>query len=319
MQRTTTAPALKTGETIGIAAPASCLDAKLLQSGAERLASWGYPVLLDPRLIERHGSFAGSDEVRAELFVKLLRNPEVKAIWCARGGYGVTRLLSQLDTLGAPALLRKKPKVILGYSDITALHLYAFHHAKLKTVHSPVVATKKWLELPKKSQKILQSILAGTMGTGKQSHTLAWPTKLLHPLHGGAMEGRILGGNLTLLSSMAGTPWMPSLKGNFLFFEDCAEPAYKLDRMLTQLHNSGALRGIAGAFVGDLSADVALGKGEKHAWKAVLEDRLASFGVPVLYNLPVGHGRKNEALPLGTLVRLTKAGKIELLEQVLGH
>lgn len=318
MQRISAAPTTK-GSLIGIAAPATCIEKNLLEKGAEKLASWGYAVRKDDRLLHRDRSFAGTDAERAAVLASLIKDPSVRTIWCARGGYGVTRILPLLDRIGIIRAMTRDPKLLIGYSDITALHLYFYERIGLKSLHAPLVATPKWLKLPAAQAKLLQNILAGKMKLGAASHSTSWPTSWLSARPKKAIEGILLGGNLTLLANLAGTPWQPHLKGAILFIEDCAEPPYRIDRMLTQMRNAGMLDGVRAVLVGDLREDVVLKRGEKKtAWKDVLADCLEAWGVPVLIGAPVGHGKHNEPLPLGVLARLTVAGKMELWEQVVG-
>lgn len=304
--------AILPGSMIGIAAPASFLDKKLLRSGMERLASWDYAVQCDPRVLKRDRFHAGTDTVRAEIFDNLVGDSNVRAIWCARGGYGVTRILPLLEKMHTLKKLKKNPKLILGYSDITALHIWAYQAMGLKSLHCPLVATPKWLKLPAPTKKVLQQILTGTLALGKSSYTTRWPTRWLGK--GKNVEGIILGGNLTLLTNFLGTRWQPDLTGSLLFIEDCAEPTYRIDRMIQHLKNSGALNGVRAILVGDLVADAPPApKGMD--WKKVLQNHFKN--IPVLINLPVGHGKKNEPLPLGVKARITNAGKLEILEQVV--
>ena len=307
--------ALKTGSFIGIAAPATCLEPDLLFKGAKKLASLGYNVHFNDQLLKIHRSFAGSDSSRAAVLEELLKNPLIEAIWCARGGYGVTRILSELDRRKAPALLKKHPKVLMGYSDITALHVYFYLRAGIKTLHSPLIATPKWLKLGKKELALHQKILSGKMDLGKKSHSTKWPTHWLEGSSKKSISGILLGGNLSLLATLAGTPWQPNFKNCILFIEDCGEAPYRLDRMLTQLRNAGMLNGVKAVVAGDLTADV-VNPPSKNAWQEVLKDQFIARKIPVLFNLPVGHGKRNEPLPLGIRARISKSGKLEFLEQV---
>jgi muramoyltetrapeptide carboxypeptidase len=247
--------------------------------------------------------------------MRLLKDPSVGVLWCARGGYGATRLLQQLDKLGAPKAMARDPKLLLGYSDATALHLYFYHHNRVASVHCQMPATPKWLKMSSSSDQALQAILAGKMPIGKKSHTADWKPKNFYST-GKRAEGVILGGNLTLLVNMIGTPWQPDLRGALLFIEDCGEAPYRVDRMLTQLENAGMLKGLGGVLLGDFEANVTYREpAEKTYWKGIFQERFACRGIPVLSNLPVGHGKKNEPLPLGIRAEITRDGKLLLLEQ----
>lgn len=315
MQRTSPHKILPGGH-IGIAAPASFFDAKHLYEGMQNLAEWGYAVSCDERILLKDRFHAGPDQTRAEIFNVLCRDKEIRAIWCARGGYGATRILPLLDKMGSARALGKNPKLIIGYSDITALQLWAYKKLGLKSVHAPLIATPKWLKLPHRTKTILQSILTGSLVLGEKSYTRAWPTRWLKIAPKKNIEGIILGGNLTLITNLVGTPWLPSFNGSLLFLEDCAEAPYRIDRMLTQLRNAGALKGVRAVLAGDFTADAPKAPPSKN-WKRILELNFAEQGIPVLWNLPVGHGKRNEPLPLGVKARLTKSGKLELLEQAV--
>lgn len=313
----TTIEAERAQRWIGVTAASTLINPELLDQALPRFARWGYAVRTDDSLLEKFRYFAGSDETRAGSIMRLLTDPSVGAIWCARGGYGATRLLQRLDELGAPKAMAKDPKLLLGYSDATALHLYFYHHNKVPSVHCQMPATSKWQKMTKTADQTLQAILAGKMKTGKNSHTAAWNTKNFYST-GKSSEGIILGGNLTLLVNLIGTPWQANLDGAILFIEDCGEVPYRVDRMLTQLENSGMLKNLRGVLLGDFEADVTYREpAEKKYWKGIFAERFSGRGYPVLHQLPVGHGKKNEPLPLGVRAQITKGGKLQLLEQPL--
>ncbi|NUM87883.1 MAG: LD-carboxypeptidase [Bdellovibrionales bacterium] len=305
------------GDMVGILAPATLVDPHLLHEGAERIGSWGYPVCFDDRILAQERFLAGPDETRARNLHDFVMNPMIRALWCARGGYGVPRILPLLDHLRTAQAMRRDPKPLLGYSDITALHLYFWGRCGLKSVHAPLTATAKFLNPGGGAVRVLRETLDGTAKLGAKCHTAKWPLRPIKPL-GRAVEGTLLGGNLTLIASLAGTPWQPSFRGSILFLEDCAEPAYRLDRMITQLWNSGMLDGLRAVVCGDFEADLVVKTpAEKKWWRAVMEDRFLRRGVPVITGAPVGHGARNEPLPLGVRARVTKAGRLEILEQVV--
>ena len=303
-----------TNRWIGVAAASTVIDPKTLEEGLQRFAEWGYAVRVDDTITAQHRYFAGDDETRANALLRLIQDPSVGAIWCARGGYGATRLLKLLDAARAPTLLPKNPKLLFGFSDVTALHFYFYQHG-LPSVHAPMPATKTWAALPPKTERVLRRLLKGELELGPKSHTAEWKPKILHATNREA-EGVILGGNLSLIATLAGTPWQPKLDGSLLFLEDCGEAPYRVDRMLTQLDNAGMLKKIRGVLLGDFEDGVVYrDETERKYWKGIFLERFAGLGVPVLSNLPVGHGKRNEPLPLGVKGRITKAGRLELLEQ----
>lgn len=306
---------LHTDRWIGVAAASTVIEEKMLEDGLLRFAEWGYPVRVDDSIYERHRYFAGTDATRANALLRLIQDPSVGTIWCARGGFGASRLLKLLDQAKAPALLRRHPKLLLGFSDVTALHFYFYQAAGLASVHAPMPATGRWLELPPRTEKVLRRLLKGQLELGKDSHTAAWRPKTLHHT-GKESEGVLMGGNLSLVATLAGTPWQPKLDNTILFLEDCGEAPYRVDRMLTQLDNAGMLRKLRGVLLGDFEDGVMYREpAERKYWKQIFLERFADLGVPVLTHLPVGHGKHNEPLPLGVKARITKQGKLELLEQ----
>ncbi len=289
---------------IQVVAASTLINEELLVAGLPRFAGWGFPVITDELLTKQYRYFAGTDEERAQAVIRALKNSAVGALWCARGGYGSTRLFSLLDKLGAPKLLRQDPKLVLGFSDATGLQLYAYHHAKVPYVHCQMPATPSWQRMTPSAQRVLHSILVGKMATGKNSHTAHWKTKVVQASR--AARGTLIGGNLT--------PWQPDLNGCILFIEDCGELPYRVDRMLTQLANAGMLKGLRGVLLGDFEADVKYREPkERKYWKDIFAERFCDRGIPVIAGLPVGHGKKNEPLPLGVLAEITKTGKILLL------
>lgn len=299
---------------IGVTAASTVIDPKTLEEGLPRFAEWGYAVRIDDTIFEQERYFAGSDETRAQALLRLIQDPSVGTIWCARGGYGAARLLKLLDQARAPALLKKHPKLLFGFSDVTALHLYFNQHG-LPSVHAPMPATKAWATLPPKTERVLRQILKGSLELGAKSYTAAWRPKILHATKREA-EGNLVGGSLTLLTSLLGTPWQPKLDGSLLFLEDCGEAPYRVDRMLNQLEGAGLLKNIRGVLLGDFEEGVVYrDPAERRYWKEIFLERFAGRGIPVLAGLPFGHGKKNEPVPVGVKARITKAGRLELLEQ----
>ena len=229
-------------------------------------------------------------------------------LWAARGGYGATRLLARLD----PARLRTRPKLLVGFSDVTALLCWAWVHARVPSIHGPVVAQLD--ELPEHDRTRLFDMIAGEV-----------PEPLLADehsavLHGGRVEGVLVPCNLEVLRSLIGTPHMPALAGTILAIEEIGERPYRIDRALTQLLDSGCLRGVVGIVVGDLHACAEPDNGGSQGFSAceVIEERLARLGVPVLTGLPFGHAPgRNAALGFGVRARLdADQGYLEQLEPV---
>lgn len=269
---------------------------------------FGEPTLA-PNLERRCGYFAGDDAERLAALAAALADPQARVIWAARGGYGATRLLGRLD----PARLRDEPKVLVGFSDVTALLCWAWVHARVPSIHGPVVAQLG--ELGEHDRERVFDMIVGEL-----------PEPIFADEHsavlcGGRVEGVLIPANLEVLRSLIGTPHMPSLAGAILAIEEVGERPYRIDRALTQLIESGSLRGVVGVVVGDLHACVEPSEGGSQGFSAaeVVEDRLARLGVPVLTGLGFGHtpGR-NAALGFGVRARLdADQGCLEQLEPVV--
>ena len=242
-----------------------------------------------------------------------IADPSIDAIWCIRGGYGVTRILDRV----AFQPLRDRPKAIVGYSDITALLLAAVRHAGLVTFHGPTARAP----MPVFSRFHFERVLAGAEPAGRLGR-LPEPAGVLVPkenriltLRPGVAEGPLMGGNLSLLQCLVGTPHWPGLDGAILFLEDVGEDLYRVDRMLAHLRAAGVLAGLAGVAVGRFTqlqrhmSDGAFGFDE------VLATYFEPLGVPVAFGFPVGHIDDQWTLPLGVRARLDAgAGELELLE-----
>jgi muramoyltetrapeptide carboxypeptidase len=259
-------------------------------------------------LERREGYFAGDDAERLLALDRALRDERASLVWAARGGYGLTRLLSRLD----PGPLRERPKLIVGFSDVSALLCWAWVHAGVPSIHGPVLG--QLAELGEDDRQRLWDLIAGELPA---------PLVAEHDasvLHGGMVEGTLVVSNLEVLRTLVGTRHMPSLEGGILAIEEIGERPYRLDRALTQLVDSGALRGIRGIAVGSLRGCVEPEGGGSKGWSAleVVEDRLGRLGVPVVVGFGFGHDpTRNAALPFGVPARLdADGGALEILEPV---
>jgi muramoyltetrapeptide carboxypeptidase len=267
----------------------------------------------EPRLAtnlgRRSGYFAGDDRERLACLDAALRDDHAQVIWAARGGYGATRLLARLD----PTLL-ERPKLIVGFSDVSALLCWAWAHARVPSIHGPVVGQLD--DLHEQDRERLWTLLEGEL----PEPLCADEHSATATLHGGRVEGRLIVSNLEVLRSLIGTPHMPSLDGAILALEEVGERPYRIDRALTQLLESGSLRGVAGVAVGDLQGCVEPETGGSRGWTVseVLDDRLGRLGVPVVIGLPFGHApTRNAALGFGVWTRLdADQGALEQLEPV---
>jgi muramoyltetrapeptide carboxypeptidase len=280
-QRTLKPPKLQKGEAVGVIAPSGPVTPSQIQPGIKLLESLGYEVIVSPHLYQRQGYVAGDDETRLEDLNSMLDNKDVRVIFCARGGYGTLRLLEKIDF----DLIRMNPKIIVGYSDITALLLAIFKKTGLVTFHGTIVK-----EFSKNRNQNLESFLA-LVSSDKACEVNLRKGKTLVP---GKAKGTLLGGNLSLICHLLGTPFMPSLDNAILFVEEKAEPLYRIDRMMTHLRLSGQLKGLVGLVAGSFE-----GCGDISSINRVLVDTVSHLQIPVLSGLPVGHGLENVSLPLG--------------------
>lgn len=289
-------PALRPGARIHLAAPSGPVPSERLEAGILALRATLGPIAgefsLAPNLAARAGYFAGDDDTRLGALTAALIDPEIDAIICARGGYGLTRLLPRLD----PA--RVTPKLLVGFSDVTALLAWALVGCNLASVHGPVLTQLG--ELPDEDRERLALLL-----TGEDPGALVADSGTV--LRGGCVEGPLISANLEVLRSLVGTRFMPDLAGCILALEEVGERPYRIDRALTQLLTSGALRGIRGVALGQLHAceEPATGNPDSPSAEAVVLERLGLLGVPVVTGFPFGHLlTRNAALPFGSRVRL---------------
>jgi muramoyltetrapeptide carboxypeptidase len=280
---------------VRVIAPGSPFDPAALERGLEVLRT---RLGLRPRFREdlgaRDGYLAGDDRRRLAEWSEAVADPEARAIFCARGGYGALRLLPAVD----PAPLLARPRWLVGFSDVTALHVL-LNRAGLATLHGPVLTQLG--RAPEAAIAQLEALLfaergAAAIGLDAPGRGLRG-TATISP---GRAVGPLLGGSLTMLAHLCGTPWQPSLRGAILFIEDVGERPYRLDRYLTQLALSGALDGVAGVAVGQL-VDCDQGSGEA---AATVRRLVAALGVPAIEGLPAGHEDLNLALPLGPVATL---------------
>ena len=288
--------ALQPGDTVMLVSPSGPTRPERVARGIELLSAWGLRVESGPDVYARHGYLAGTDEVRLAALNGALRDPAVRAVICTRGGYGAQRIVDRLD-LDA---VRADPKLVVGFSDITALQLALWRGARLATVHGPGAA---WLDdrTPQASAGSLRDAL-----TTVQDITLkADPDAETASVHTeGTGHGILLGGNLCVLVATLGTQDFPDLDGAILLLEDVDEPPYKVDRMLTQLRRAGVLDGLHGVALGQFTR---CADGWPVTVADVLTERLGDLGVPVLGGLPVGHGAGQLTVPVGVPATLDVA------------
>jgi muramoyltetrapeptide carboxypeptidase len=289
-------PALRPGDVVAIVSPAGPARPDRVAAGVALLRSWGLRPRVGRHAYARRGYLAGGDTARADDLNAALADPEVRAVIVTRGGYGSQRIADALDGDAA----RRDPKPVVGFSDITALQLALWRHARLACLHGPGAAWRPERTGAASAGSLRDALMTTDPVVIKRDP--AAPTATVRVP--GEASGTLLGGNLCLLVASLGTRDFPDLSGAVLLLEDVDEPPYKVDRMLTQLRRAGALVGLAGVALGQFTPD-------HDATKRVLVELLGDLGVPVLGGLPVGHGRDPLTVPVGVPATLdTAAGTL---------
>lgn len=308
-------PRLRAGDTVGLIEPASASDeAFQITLVEEAIAAMGLKSKRGASVLGRHGYLANTDEKRAADINAMFADREVRAIFAVRGGWGSARLLPYLDW----DIIRANPKLLIGFSDITALHMAIAAHGGFTTIHGPN-AGSAW---GKASVEHFRAIafdgatptLTNPEGGEDRLVQRRWRTQ---PLTGGKARGRLLGGNLTVLTALAGTRWLPDFKGAILFLEDVEEAEYRIDRMLTQLGQAGVLGGLAGAVFGQCTSCTGSSSGAYGGFTVsdVLRHHLGRLGVPAYQGAWFGHITDQFSLPVGAMAEIdADAGTIRMLE-----
>lgn len=303
---------LQKGHKVGLIAPGSAIGEEALQEAIKNLKALGLSVELGKHVRAKHGYIAGTDKERLSDLHTMFRRSDIDAIWCARGGYGCSRLLPDIDY----ELIRNNPKLLIGYSDITALLNGIFEKTGLVGIHGPVGAsqqtdyTKKHFigvaMKPKKRFKINLST------ENQEIQEDLFEVEVIQP---GQAEGILVGGNLSLLAAMAGTEYQPKVKDRLVFIEDVGEKPYRVDRMLTQLRQAYKLEEAAGLILGVFAGCEADEDDDSLSLKECLADRLGGLGIPVLYGYSFGHIDNQCSLPVGVQAKMDTSSKsITLLE-----
>jgi muramoyltetrapeptide carboxypeptidase len=286
-------PALQFGDTIAIIPTARAITAEELQAGIALAESWGLKVKLGAGVGRKQFQQAGTAAERAADLMAALEDDDVRAVWCARGGYGTVHLLEMLD----PAVVRKHPKWIVGFSDVTVLHS-AWNRWGLCTLHAQMP-----FHIATKSQGCISSLRSALFGLPE---TIVVPPHPNMPNRPGTAEGTLVGGNLSLLYALRGTPYDLDTAGKILFIEDLDELLYHLDRMVMNLKLGGLFSNLAGLVVGGMSDmhDKDPSDPFEHGAEAIIALAVEGKNFPVCWNFPAGHVRDNRALVLGAKAKL---------------
>lgn len=297
-------PRLRSGQWVGLVCPASPpLEDGVVEGSRRYLEARGFRVRLGEAVGQRHGFLAGPDEARAADFNAMIRDPEVRAIMAVRGGYGTPRLLPRIDYAG----LRRDPKIVAGFSDITALQFAIFKKCGLITFSGAMPGVDLW----RKPDAWTEQLLWDALGSRRKPKAVS-----AIPLQKGRAEGRLLCGNLSMIVSLLGTPWCPDWRGAILLLEDVGEEPYRVDRMLTQLRNAGVLRRLAGLAFGQFTGGEPKHPERPHfTMEEVLRQAAEWMNGPCVKDVPYGHVPRKLTLPVGARARLDgKTGVLEILE-----
>jgi muramoyltetrapeptide carboxypeptidase len=296
---------LAPGDTLGLVLPSSlAFEASTIDLAREQLEAVGFRVRVGAHARKRHGYFAGTDQERAADLMAMFTDPEVAGIVCHRGGWGAPRLLPLLDF----ATIRRHPKVLLGYSDVTALLNAVHQQSGLVTFHGPTGGTNLRPYTLESLRRVLLSgepigVLANPEKEDDELVNRSYRTLTLAP---GRAAGRLVGGNLTLVCALMGTPWEVDTRGAILLLEDVEEELYRVDRMLTQLAQGGKLAEAAGVVFG-YCTDCPPGEGPTFSLEELLHEHLGRLGVPAFAGLAFGHIPKMLTLPIGLPATLDAA------------
>lgn len=307
-------PRMQPGCRVALIAPSGpLLERDDLDRGAELCRALGFQPVMGANAHRRYGYLAGSDDERLADLNGALRDPAIDAIWCLRGGFGVTRILDRVDF----AALAERPRPVIGYSDITALLLAVHRLTGMVTFHASMARTP----LTGFSRRHFEPVLTRPAAAGRLERltpprdVLAPRAPRIVPIRKGTAEGPLFGGNLSLLTALTGTRYFPDLTGAILFLEDVGEDLYRLDRMLAHLRMVGAFDKLAGVVLGQFTemkrgtGDGALGFDE------VMASYFEPLGIPAAYGFPIGHVDDQWTMPVGIRARLdAAAGEVDLLE-----
>jgi muramoyltetrapeptide carboxypeptidase len=301
-------PGLKIGDTVCIVAPASTIEQRDgLNQGIETLESMGFRVRYDERIFQSSRYLAGDDSSRAEELIRSFKDSSIQAVIALRGGYGCARLIPHLTR----QRLRPHPKIFMGFSDLTTLHLFFRKRFGWITIHGPMAMT-----LTPENLHSNQHLLSLLTDPGYRPTLSFENLETMETWTPGVAEGELTGGCLSIIATSIGTSYEIKTEGRILFLEDHGEPPYRLDRILTHLRLAGKLQSAAGLLLGSFSnCDPTQGT---YSAKDVLREILADLNVPTIAGFPAGHSRENWALPLGARVRLdANTQSITLIEPAI--
>ena len=279
-------PFLKKGDEVAIVSPSFCIDGNILAEAATYLENWGLKVRIGKNAAKKSGPFAGNDEERLFDLQEMTNDPDIKAVICSRGGYGLSKIIDRIDY----SELQRKPKWFSGFSDITVLHTWLNEVHNIMSIHGEMPLN---FNNPQKSNETFVSLKSALFGD-LRSHK--WTGNIYNPAN---VQGEMTGGNLSLLHSLSGTRAEISTRGKILFIEDTNEYFYHIDRMLTTMKLSGRLEGLSALVVGGMNRINEI----KIPWGKNIEETIlevvSEYNYPVLFNFPAGHIADNRAFYVG--------------------
>lgn len=302
---------IRLGDRIGLIGPSGAIrDPEMTPRVlAARVEALGFEPVLGQSVGAIHGYLSGDDASRLADLHRMFADDAIRAVFCVRGGYGTPRLLARVDY----ALLRAHPKPLIGFSDITGLHLAIHAQCGFPTLHGPMVASDALLD-PFSRGELLRALLCPAPMGELSSPPGEPPTACLCP---GVAEGELIGGNLSLIAALCGTPYLPDMRGKVLFIEEIREYTYAVDRMLTHLNLAGILDACAGVVFGEFTRCEPEYPDYGFTLAQVLADIMIPCGKPAITGLPCGHRSPTLTLPLGVRCRLdADAGMLTILDSV---
>jgi len=302
---------LKKGDTIGLITPSGIISRKQLTESIEKVEKLGYKAYYKPSVISQYRYLAGTDKERANELMQMFENKKIDAILCVRGGYGATRILNLLDY----NLIKKNPKIFIGYSDITALTSAFYKKTGLVSFHGPVgiscfneFTTEIFQEIVRKQNTIYKYPYQRETNTNNNSEFDFYALKK------GKATGELIGGNLSVITSLIGTKFEPDFKNKIVFVEEIDERIYRIDRMLTQIINSTNFKDAAG-FAFGIFKDCENNDTPSFLIKELLTELISKLNKPSVYGFPIGHTKNNMTIPVGIMAELDANNKtLKLIE-----
>jgi muramoyltetrapeptide carboxypeptidase len=305
---------LKRGDLVGLVTPGSPVTREQLQTSSEELEKLGFRVTWNDTVLSRHGYFAGPDRERARELMEMFTREDIDAVWCVRGGYGSIRILDLLDY----DLIRRHPKVLVGYSDITALHQAIGRETGLVTYHGPLgISEFNHFTVKSLQQLVMDPVVPYAYPYKREKDTRDNPEFDRYTIRGGTAEGLLAGGNISVLDSLIGTRYETDFEGRIAYLEEVEEKTYRVDKMLFHLLSATNLRKAAGIVLGAFS-QCNIDDEPRLTLREALDELLRPLDMPVSYGLPFGHIDRMVTIPNGIMARMDgDRNSLELMEETV--